>query len=88
MMLGPAGEAYFVGEEVSEQDDNPYLEYEDVEPPTKNRQSRKDIAQSKSDAPLKKRSSSEGPQTLQGAVEGSGIDLKQKDLEMPGGYFL
>ena len=34
MMLGPAGEAYFVGEEVSGQEDNPYLEYEEAEPPS------------------------------------------------------
>jgi hypothetical protein len=85
MMLGPAGEAYFVGEEVAE-GDNPYLEYEDVEEKKDDRQSRKKAkAQAKAD---KKRSSSEDHSQLQGVADGSGVELIHTEFEKPDGYFL
>lgn len=85
MLLGPAGEAYFVGEEVI--GDNPYDEaYEVIQEPR----------QSEQKAEQRVRSSSEEPHahSLQGAIDGAGIDLDDKakkaleDADLAGGYFL
>ena len=82
MLLGPAGEAYFVGEEVL--NDNPYDEaFEVIEGQS-----------SKVDNPEQRvRSSSAEPHpaSLQGVLDGAGIDLNDKTkqaIEEADGYFL
>lgn len=75
MLLGPAGEAYFVGEEVVDQQDNPYEGYEELLPAQSvvERQSRKDLPPG-----VKQRASSEDPHHLQGVLDGAGIDLENR----------
>ena len=99
MLLGPAGEAYFLGEEVIT-GDNPYdvgsdgfddLEQAEPGEPRQSREAHRDIVPG-----AKPRASSAEPHHLQGALDGAGIDLSkaqdpaklQQDLDVAGGYFL